>query len=145
MAFFAVSGVRTQGDALRSGGQRRIGLPESGPDPTDAGALLEAFRARRRELSGERRLVLAIVMSALDDLRRYRIPGTRRTPRTDALAWLADDDERWPLSFRSCCATLELDPEAVRARVRTAFATPCAVDPGPPPCGRAAAGLVGAA
>jgi len=145
VAFFAVSGVRWQGDALRSGGQRRIGLPESGPDPTDAGAMLEAFRARRRELSGERRLVLAVVMAALDDLRRY----PRETkPYLMALRWIMNDDESWPLAFRSTCAVLDLDAGAVRARVLEALAAHRALLPGPPPrvrCARSPAGLVGAA
>jgi len=145
VAFFAVSGVRWQGDALRSGGQRRLALPESGPDSTDAEALLEAFRARRRELSGERRLFLAVVMASLDDLRRYA-RGTKL--HTAAVQWFLSDDESWPLAFRSTCAVLDLDAGAVRARVLEALAAHRALLPGPPPrvrCARAPAGLVGAA
>lgn len=114
MAFFAVSGMRVQGDALRSGGQRKLALPETGVDPTDADALLAAFRARRRELSGARRLFLAVVMAAVEDLRRY--PRDTK-PYAAAVRWFLSDDERWPLAFRAVCATLELDAEAVRKRV----------------------------
>jgi hypothetical protein len=120
VAFFAVSGLRVQGDALRSGGQRRIALPDAGPDPTDAAAPLAAFLARRRELPGERRLVLAVFMASLDDLRRYPRESKQYAA---AVRWLADDDERWPLAFRPACATLELDPEAVRKRVLAGVAT----------------------
>src|SRR5262252_3279825 len=119
---FAVPGLRVQAAAFRSGGQRKLPLPESGPDPTDADTL-EAFRARRRELSGERRLVLAVFMGALDDLRRYP-RGSRQ--HTDAVRWVLNDDEGWPLSFRPACTTLDLDPDAVRVRVRAALAAEAA-------------------
>jgi hypothetical protein len=116
--FFAVSGLRVQGDALRSGGQRKLALPDPGPDPTDADALLAALRARRRELSGERRLLVAVVMTALEDLRRYP-SGTR--PHLAARAWFMSDDDEWPLAFLPACAALELDPAAVRKRVHEAL------------------------
>ena len=102
---------------MRSGGQRKLALPDPGPDPTDADALLAALRARRRELVGERRLVSAVVMSALEDVRRYPAGSKQHTA---AVCWFMADDERWPLAFRAACATLDLDPEAVRKRV---FAT----------------------
>jgi len=119
VAFFAFRGLRAQGAALRSGGQRRLALPDSGPDPTDADALFEEFRARRRELSGERRLVLAVFMGALIDLHRY--PRTSK-PYAMAWQWLRNDAEDWPLAFRPACATLDLDPAAVRKRVCAALA-----------------------
>ena len=119
MAFFAVSGLRVQAAALRSGGRRRFALPDPGPDPTDAETLLEEFRARRRELSGERRLVLAVFMGVLLDLHRYP-RGTR--PYAMAWQWIIDDREDWPLAFRPACATLDLDPVAVRRRVCAALA-----------------------
>lgn len=107
--------MRVQGDALRSGGQRKLALPDTGPDPTDAAdALLAAFRARRRELSGSRRLFLAVFMTALEDLSRYP-RGTK--PHAAAVRWFLNDDEQWPLAFRAACTTLDLDAEAVRKRV----------------------------
>jgi hypothetical protein len=140
----------TQGAALRSGGQRKIGLPEAGPDPTDAGALLAAFLARRRELSGERRLVLSVFMSGLDDLARY--PRSARQ-YAEAYRWVVSDDECWPLAFRSACVTLDLDPGAVRKHVLALYQAP--ILPGPGSVrptrgigvrrGRAPAALVGAA
>ncbi len=130
MSFFAVPGMRVQGDALRSGGQRRLALPDPGPDPTDTEAALAAFLARRRELSGERRLFLAVVMAALDDLRRY--PRDSK-PYREAVQWFLSDDESWPLCFRPACTELGLDADAVRARVLAALAERGAVLPGPAP------------
>jgi hypothetical protein len=118
--------LRAQAGALRSGGQRKIALPESGPDPTDTAGALLAFLARRRELSGERRLLLAVVTATLEDLRRY--PAATK-PYAAAWRWLMSDDEWWPFAFRPCCATLDLDAEAVRARLR---ATVAAREPAPP-------------
>ena len=108
-----------QAAALRSGGKRVFALPDPGPDATDAEALFEEFRARRRELSGERRLFLAVFMGVLLDLHRYP-RGTR--PYAMAWQWIMDDREDWPLAFRPACATLDLDAGAVRQRVCAALA-----------------------
>jgi hypothetical protein len=116
----------TQGAALRSGGQRKIGLPEAGPDPTDADASRAAFLARRRELSGERRLVLAVFMATLDDLGRY--PRSARQ-YAEAYRWVVSEDERWPLAFVPACVTLDLDPGAVRKHVLAVYRAP--IPPGP--------------
>jgi hypothetical protein len=133
----------TQGAALRSGGQRKIALPESGPDPTDAEARLVAFLARRRELSGERRLLLAVFTSALDDLARY--PRTARQ-YAEAYRWVVSEDECWPLAFRSACATLDLDAAAVRKRVLAVYPPPLPPSPAAGrPVARVRALLVGAA
>lgn len=118
MPFFAVSGLRVQGDALRSGGQRKLALPDPGPDPTEADAMLAAFRARRREVSGTRRLVVAVFMTALEDLRRY---PRRSKPHAAAWRWFLNDDDAWPYSFRALCTTLELDAAAVRREVVRAW------------------------
>jgi hypothetical protein len=123
---FAVSGLCAQAAVFRSGGQRKIALPESGPDPTDAEARLAAFLARRRELSGERRLVLAVFMATLDDLGRY--PRSARQ-YAEAYRWVVSDDECWPLAFRSACTTLDLDPGAVRKHVLAVYRAP--IPPGP--------------
>jgi hypothetical protein len=122
--FFAVSGLRVQGGALRSGGQRKLALPDSGTDPTDAAALVAAFFARRRELSGPRRLILAVFMTTLDDLRRY--PRSAKEYHA-AYAWVCSDDEAWPYAFVPLCETLGLDPAAVRARVCAAYGAPVTV------------------
>ncbi len=135
--------MRMQSDALRSGGQRKIALPDSGPDPTDAGALLAAFLARRRELAGERRLVLAVFMSALDDLARY--PRSAR-PYAEAYRWVVSGEECWPLAFRPACATLDLDPGAVRKHVLAVYPPPLPPSPAAGrPVARVRALLVGAA
>jgi hypothetical protein len=125
--FFSVPGMRVQSDALRSGGQRKIALPDSGgPDPTDAGALLVAFLARRRELAGERRLVLAVFMSALDDLAHY--PRDARQ-YAEAYRWVVSGDECWPLAFVPACVTLDLDPGAVRKHVLAVYRPPLPPSP----------------
>jgi len=110
VAFSSGAGTHVQ----LSGGRRRLGLPESGPDPTDAVAVLEPFRARRREVVPERRLLLAVFTASLEDLRRY--PVTARDYAT-AWRWLMSEDECWPLAFRPVCDVLELDADAVRARL----------------------------
>jgi hypothetical protein len=147
---FAVSGLCAQAAVFRSGGTRKLALPEGGPDPTDADASRAAFLARRRELSGERRLVLAVFMAALDDLRRY--PRTARQ-YAEAYRWVVSEDECWPLAFRSACTTLDLDAGAVRKHVLAVYRPPMPLEPrSVRPTrdvgvrrGRAPAALVGAA
>jgi hypothetical protein len=85
-----------------------------------------AFLARRRELSGERRLVLAVFIGALDDLSRH--PRSAR-PYAEAYRWVVSDDECWPLAFLPACATLELDAGAVRKRMLALYQAP--ILPGP--------------
>jgi hypothetical protein len=127
VAFFAIPGLRTDGAVFRSGGQRKLALPEGGPDPTDAEARLVAFLARRRELAGERRLVLAVFQTSLDDLARY--PRSARQ-YAEAYRWLTSDDECWPLAFVPACTTLDLDPGAVRKHVLAVYWPPILPGPG---------------
>jgi len=79
----------------------------------------EAFRARRREIVPERRLLLAVFIATLDDLRRYPVTAQ---PYAAAWRWIMSEEERWPLAFRPVCDVLELDAEAVRARLRATVA-----------------------
>jgi hypothetical protein len=126
VAFFAIRGLRSNANAFRSGGQRKLALPDEGPDPAAAEGLLVAFLARRRELAGERRLVLAVFTSAIDDLARY--PRDARQ-YAEAYRWVVSGDECWPLAFVPACATLDLDPGAVRKHVLAVYRPPLPPDP----------------
>lgn len=67
-----------------------------------------------------RRLLAAVLQRALDDATGpARRGSTACTPadRSDALSWIGDDGIA-PMSFRWLCAALEIEPEAVRRRVR---------------------------
>jgi hypothetical protein len=125
VAFFPGAGTRVQ----ISGGPPRLALPDSGPDPTDAAVAREPFRARRREVMPERRLVLAVFTATLEDLAR-RPPDAK--DYATAWRWLMSNDERWPLAFRPVCDVLELDADAVRARLRATIARRAPVLPVPP-------------
>lgn len=72
---------------------------------------------RERPATGERRLLCAILQSALHDIERYRdCYGERAATIVDnARTWIASDDG-WP-TFSACCDAAGLDADAVRAAV----------------------------
>ena len=62
--------------------------------------------------NGSVALIAAILDRAVEDVRA----GDR--PRTEALAWVCERDAKERLgSFEWCCAALNLDVDAVRARI----------------------------
>ncbi len=65
-------------------------------------------------------------MAVLDDLARY--PRTAR-PYAEAYRWVVSGEERWPLAFVPACATLELDPGAVRKHVLAVYRPPMPPEP----------------
>lgn len=78
--------------------------------------------------SPEKRLLAAVLMRALDDLRLARttsLGGHQRRSRhrraswlADVEEWFADHDGRWPFSFESTCAGLGIDADAIRKALR---------------------------
>ena len=74
---------------------------------------------RKRAVSPEVGLVIAILERAILDLRQYRFARRRREQRLymNAYAWVASDDRRWPYSFANLCDALNLTPPAVRAQL----------------------------
>jgi len=80
--------------------------------------------------SPEKRLMAAVLMQALDDLRLVRaatLGGQRgrdgnRSPSglADVEEWFADHDGRFPFSFESICVGLGIDADAIRDALRRA-------------------------
>jgi hypothetical protein len=74
----------------------------------------------RAASSPEMRLVAAVLENAIDCI--VKNVGARRGPRlkdfTDACTWVFEDRPDWPFSFANVCDILNLDPTAVRERVR---------------------------
>ena len=71
---------------------------------------------RKRAVSPELSLVVAVLERAILDLREYRFARRRREQRLymNAYAWVASDDHRWPFSFGNLCEALNLNTAAVR-------------------------------
>lgn len=94
---------------------------ELGHAPTVEALIIlpEQFFSRRTHdarCETERRLMIAVLMRAVGDLRRYAASHDRRGRRLlgDAQAWFASDDSGWPYSFVSICHTLGLEVASVR-------------------------------
>lgn len=74
---------------------------------------------RKKAVSPEIGLVIAILERAMLDLREYRYARRRREQRLymNAYAWVASEERRWPYSYCNLCETLGLDPVAVMLRL----------------------------
>ena len=73
----------------------------------------------RAAQSPEKRLLAAVLMDALLQFEKVRRPrGRREVQALDELrAWFYGADEDWPFSFENVCAHLNLEPDAIRARL----------------------------
>ena len=76
---------------------------------------------RTTERSGEKRLMAALLADAIRLYSKHRRSRTasgqilfRETER-----WIESRDRRWPASFENVCETLDVDPERLRAVLRS--------------------------
>ncbi len=68
--------------------------------------------------SPEQRLLAAVLTDALTELRDLVASPRVDDPRlARLLAWFQSRDDRWPFSFESVCAYLDLESESIRARL----------------------------
>lgn len=67
----------------------------------------------------ERRLFVAVLMSAIDDFKgALQSPNHDMDPAFRKLeAWFFSRDSRWPFSFENVCAQLDLDADLIRAHL----------------------------
>ena len=76
-------------------------------------------RAGARAALPHRRLMLAVLQTAIDDVRSTRpLDGvdTRSNGREHdgARAWVASEDRTWPFSFENVCEAVGIDATALR-------------------------------
>lgn len=79
----------------------------------------QVARRRRAALSGEKRLMLAIVENALDCYQKY-IEATDRIGRTlfmEAVVWMQSTSTEDVFSFENISETLDINPEYFRRGV----------------------------
>jgi hypothetical protein len=83
-----------------------------------------AVFARETEMP-ERKLFVAVLMSAIEDFRGgLRSPNHGADPAFRKLeAWFFSRDDRWPFSFENVCAQLDLDADLIRARLNASLAS----------------------
>lgn len=72
----------------------------------------------RRQESGVRRLMAALLEDAAHIYSRNAGAGETSRLFQEAKAWVQSDDREWPFSFERVCEALQLDPEWVRGRLR---------------------------
>ena len=66
--------------------------------------------------NGDRRLLLAVLKSAVHEFCKYRHSDTRRGKRLlqEAEEWFWSSDRTWLYSFESICLYLDLEPNTIR-------------------------------
>lgn len=72
----------------------------------------------------EDRLMLAVLADAVALLREHAYGQERHSRQLlrNTLGWFESDDVDWPLSFVNICASLGLEPEALRAALQRELA-----------------------
>jgi len=65
----------------------------------------------------EKRLMLAVLEEAIATFQRHVLSDNRRSQRLveEVEAWTSGVDIDWPFSFENVCASLDLEPEYLRA------------------------------
>jgi hypothetical protein len=71
-------------------------------------------------LSGEQRLMLAVLIDAINVLQSWHGGGSARKRRNfaEAAQWVNTRGTSYPFSFDSVCDALEIDSELLRSRLR---------------------------
>jgi hypothetical protein len=70
--------------------------------------------------SGEQRLILAVLVDAINVLQHWKGTGSRRKRRNfaEAAQWVNARGTTDPFSFESVCEALDVDSELLRSRLR---------------------------
>lgn len=73
-----------------------------------------------RALSGEKRLMLAVLLDAVHVYSRHVAPWEHEKRRlfVETRRWFDSHDRRWPFAFECICDTLDLDCERLRRTLR---------------------------
>lgn len=73
-------------------------------------------RIQTSRLSGEKRLLLAVLESAFNELvnNASRTDDHSRRRSDEVVAWIKSSDTTWPCTFQSICLSLDLDPNYLR-------------------------------
>jgi hypothetical protein len=71
-------------------------------------------------LSSEQRLMLAVMVDAINVLQGWQRVGSARKRRAfaEAAQWVNTSGTNYPFSFDSVCDALEMDPDMLRSRLR---------------------------
>jgi hypothetical protein len=72
------------------------------------------FAEARASVSGEKRLLLAVLERAISDLCNTRPSQSSVRDRQEARQWVESRDESSPYSFIRICEALALDPDVLR-------------------------------
>jgi len=72
--------------------------------------------AVRIQISGEHRLLWAILEDAIDCYLRYAAQSSAEAQQMyrEAAEWIDSDEEEWLCSFNSICAAFRIDPQYLR-------------------------------
>lgn len=86
-------------------------------DPSDSETLKGLLSAHARQ--AEKKLILAILESAIEDLQKYASAKDHRGRLLyqEAEEWILESDNEWFLSFNNICETLSISADQLRRRL----------------------------
>jgi hypothetical protein len=79
----------------------------------------DASQSRSGKVCPERKLAVAVLSQAADDLQKFRYTrrGAGSLLYADARKWIASNDRLWPYSFLNLCDALHLAADVIRAEL----------------------------
>jgi hypothetical protein len=102
--------------------------PQAMPEITDALSQMDVILPSQYfgalgsvGLSSEQRLMLAVLVDAINVLQGWQRVGSARKRRAfaEAAQWVNTSGTSYPFSFDSVCDALEIDPNVLRSRLRS--------------------------
>ena len=83
------------------------------------GTHVTAEKAVASKVCPERKLAVAVLSQAADDLQKFRYArrGAGYSLYADARKWIASNDRLWPYSFLNLCDVLHLAADVIRAEL----------------------------
>jgi hypothetical protein len=70
--------------------------------------------AAARAAEPQKRLMIAVLQTAVDDYRTPAPGGRPARVRQQAVEWVSSTDRSWAFSFENVCEAVGLDPQALR-------------------------------
>lgn len=83
-------------------------------------------KLRKVPLSGEKRLMLAVLHDALSrfQTRDYPFKANGKVVVREAAHWIWSDDRDWPFAYLNICELLDIDPHWLRSELATSEQKP---------------------
>ena len=78
-----------------------------------------SFRQNQKSsiLEPEKRLLMAILLEAIDAIKSNPKTAKKKSDKADALSWIQERPSEWPCSFENICEYLGFEPSYIRKAI----------------------------